>query len=617
MASDLQPAHSKDKHHSSKQSKSRQTKKVQKQVDFNPNLGGDGNADNKKKPAKKKTAHHRPKPKQLASDVNANAVPDPAPDTGITHTYIYYTQSSVHTGILPATPTTTVGFSPLPPLASFATTGTPAGATGSSPPTSIYYTSQSEPTATQTAETSQAFTPHSSKHLSVVQIVVIAVGGAVIVAIIIAIISVSRRPRKRTHPVPSLPILQDEDYIEEKGDGDEESLFGGKERTSARPGSNGILWNWTQYPHVSMSNKSTSKTDTSAQVNIAVPSSKRASAVIGEKTGYPFEGHGAKAPQNPPSSAPIQQQLQAALTKAANRVSAMSVSIYPSSPQSNFAYTDVGVALSSAYPIENAAPLNRNDSKSKRKSVMAPPEEYIVGSGKGYGASLAVPKATHGSGRTGGGRVPVKGPYAPTASMRSSTSLSRVPSASRRSVANPFESSQYALPSQSPIVKSDARRERDTQALTSALGLASPDEQPPSPQTTIYPDDSATLAGDRRRSRNLGGHSRQRSSVMMSPNMEASARLGNLMLTEFQSMQSLPSSRAVGHDNNANKGRAPVLKKRADDRPPRVPSPPPLPSLAQMALAHTNPDDYGDYRSPTYSIYGLYEAERKSRGNDY
>jgi len=44
-----------------------------------------------------------------------------------------------------------------------------------------------------------------------------------------------------------------------------------------------------------------------------------------------------------------------------------------------------------------------------------------------------------------------------------------------------------------------------------------------------------------------------------------------------------------------------------------VPSPPPIPSLAQMALAHTNPEDYADYRSPTYSIYGLYEADRKSR----
>jgi hypothetical protein len=36
--------------------------------------------------------------------------------------------------------------------------------------------------------------------------------------------------------------------------------------------------------------------------------------------------------------------------------------------------------------------------------------------------------------------------------------------------------------------------------------------------------------------------------------------------------------------------------------PPRLPSPPPIPSLEQLALVASNPD----YRSPTYSLYGLY-----------
>ncbi|KAJ8496515.1 hypothetical protein ONZ51_g1061 [Trametes cubensis] len=113
----------------------------------------------------------------------------------------------------------------------------------------------------------------------------------------------------------------------------------------------------------------------------------------------------------------------------------------------------------------------------------------------------------------------------------------------------------------------------------------------------------------------------------MSPGMEASARLGNLMLAEFTSMASLPSTRTVanapgtsagsgGAGMNGTGGSKPrVTRKnvRPDDKPPRVPSPPPLPSLAQMAMAHANPDEYADYRSPTYSIYGLYEAERKSR----
>lgn len=46
---------------------------------------------------------------------------------------------------------------------------------------------------------------------------------------------------------------------------------------------------------------------------------------------------------------------------------------------------------------------------------------------------------------------------------------------------------------------------------------------------------------------------------------------------------------------------------RSGDRPPRVPSPPPLPSLEQMALAEHDPN----YRSPTYSLYACYDAETR------
>ncbi|KAI0721097.1 hypothetical protein C8T65DRAFT_632202 [Cerioporus squamosus] len=185
------------------------------------------------------------------------------------------------------------------------------------------------------------------------------------------------------------------------------------------------------------------------------------------------------------------------------------------------------------------------------------------------------------------------------------------------------------LPPLSPALKSDARRERDTRALASALGLASPSPHDhylqASPVPTIAPDDSITLAGDRTRNNKYGTHSRAHSEAM-SPGTEASARLGNLMLAEFTSMASLPSTRTVaGVPASGSKSRVVPRKHvnanagvgthipRADDRPPRVPSPPPMPSLAQMAMAHTNPEEYDDYRSPTYSIYGLYEAERKSR----
>ena len=192
--------------------------------------------------------------------------------------------------------------------------------------------------------------------------------------------------------------------------------------------------------------------------------------------------------------------------------------------------------------------------------------------------------------------------------MRASTTLGALSSQD-----NPFDDSQYVLPPLSPALKNDATRARDTKALASALGLASP--TPLSPQTTVYPDDSITLAGERRRSRPLSQVRSRPQSQMLSPNTEASARLGNLMLANFASMTSLPSTRTVSGtaDTGAAGGRAKVTRKRTDDKPPRVPSPPPLPSLAQMALSSANPEEYGDYRSPTYSIYGLYEADRKSR----
>ncbi|KAH8107005.1 hypothetical protein BXZ70DRAFT_916005 [Cristinia sonorae] len=604
----------KDKHSKHKPDKTRYQKTKQKSVDYGPNL--QPNNSDSKKPAKKKVIHGSTKPKQLASDVGVNAVPNPAPENLVTQTYIFSTATFIHTavGVLPASPTATAGFSPLPPLASFAVTS--AVLATYTAQTSLSYPLTPQPTPTVLSPAAQASPSNSVKHMPVTEIIVIAISGAFVVFGIIATIWVCNRPRKRKHPVPSLPIFQEDTYIEEKQELDDESLFGGKERTSARPGSNGILWTWTQYPHVSMSNKSSAKSDNSVTTSTTA---RRMSSVLGGKTGYPFDGRGGTTAQHPQTQgSALQQQLQAALAKAANRVSTMSASIYPASPQSNAGYTDIGIAMTSGttdLPIPSG--LQRKDSKGgKRRSVtaLAYSDDHAPSNSRAYGASLSVPKPTLGSqSSSSGGRMPVKGPYAPTSSMRSSTSLARVPSASRRSVAN-FEATQYPLPLQSPTIKSDARRERDTQALTSALGLTSP-PPPPSPQTTIHPDDSITLAGDRRRSRSMG-HSRQRSSFM-SPTMEASARLGNLMLAELpsSSMASLPSSRAVPAANGGanNKSSRIPTRKRTDDKPPRVPSPPPLPSLAQMALAHHNPDDYVDYRSPTYSIYGLYEADRKSR----
>lgn len=551
-------------------------------------------SEDKKSPKKpKKPAPKKPLARP-ASDVDINAVPNPAPDTGLSHSL--YPSGIIYHGVLPvviptssgALPATTSGFSPLPPLSAFATS---LAATS----TITHASSTQSITATPTNVDSQ-HQAHSTppKHLPTAIIVLLTVGVASFLMGCYVIYRVWSRPRKHHWPTPSQPILQDDYMDERKIDPEEESLFGGKERTSARPNSDGQLLNWTQYPHVSLV-----KPPAALDVNASRPGSppRRKSAELSHKTSYAFTAPGASAANTS--------------NRATNRISMVSASVYPGSPMSG----NVGLAVTGSPLTADGMPvLQRSNSKptarrmstaarNARQSMVVADKLHVpstYGTSDLYGgvatpmpATPATPKLA--ATATSGGRARVKAPYAPASLLRTSANAPAVDES------NPFEEPQYVLPPISPMVKSDDCRERDTKALTSALGLASP--VPPSPQT-IYPDDSITLAGDRRRSR----------SQFMSPTTEASARLGKLMLADLQSMASLPDAAPPPPSSS----RKPALsRKRVEEKPPRVPSPPPMPSLAQMALAHNNPQDFEDYRSPTYSIYGLYEADRKSRNSGY
>jgi len=151
------------------------------------------------------------------------------------------------------------------------------------------------------------------------------------------------------------------------------------------------------------------------------------------------------------------------------------------------------------------------------------------------------------------------------------------------------------------MVKSQERRDRDTKALTSALGLSSPQPASCFSPVSIYPDDSLSM----KRASGYRSDLPSRAST--------SAALGNFMLQEFPSTATFTSFKSNNNDPFA--GGETYKKKgtydRNDNKPPRVPSPPPLPSLAQMALANSDPD----YRSPTYSIYGMYDPDRKSKAS--
>lgn len=172
--------------------------------------------------------------------------------------------------------------------------------------------------------------------------------------------------------------------------------------------------------------------------------------------------------------------------------------------------------------------------------------------------------------------------------------------------------------------KSESPADGDSKGLASALGFGSPATvYPLSPQPTLYPDDSLSVVEAKRRRRSIHkkpapsnrtsrvfGRGAEDGPTPASPTVDATAALGSLMLLDF-------GGAGESAANLASASSATLAPKktvsRSDDKPPRVPSPPPLPSLAQMALEHGNPEAYAEYRSPTYSIYGLYEADRKSR----
>ncbi|KAI1795885.1 hypothetical protein LXA43DRAFT_938319 [Ganoderma leucocontextum] len=620
----------------------------------NQNLEDNNPSNNSLRPSSTTAKHKsRPRPKQRppkVAEIDPHDVPVPAPDTGVTSVQ----PSVVRTGFLPiipsAHPPTTLT---VPPAAHTLGAGYP-----SLLPLSVLATLPSRsatPTASvtvipkDTSRTLGANQPNNAinkgpNHTQIIIAILVAVG---IVFMFLSVFVYWRwynRPRRRTCPTPSLPIFQDP-FADQDLKVDEESLFGGKDSGSsiARPPSNGI-YPWVQYtPRPSDTLAAGASKSPIPNLPSEEPLAISETKLVSERSMAPVQ---VQLPVNISNKAQPIQQMQSALTRAAHRVSAMSLSIYPTSPQSN---AGIGIAIGGASPLtgDGTPILTRKSSKDRvsakarqsfRHSLAA--TEYLDIYGEAVASPTQPPRAPAKSAlhklplAPPLGRARIQAGYTPgtaNAALRASSTVAGITTlprtaGNRTSFLAPSEEVQYLQPPLSPALKSDARRERDTRALTSALGLATPsqpahDSFMPSPVTTLHPDDSITLAGDRNRDRDRDRD--RHSEAPMSPGMEASARLGNLMLAEFtNSMVSIPSARGVVAPSASIPAKAsarPVPRKtvnagvRMDDRPPRVPSPPPLPSLAQMAMAHANPQGYEDYRSPTYSIYGLYEGERKCR----
>ncbi|KAF8643785.1 hypothetical protein AX16_008804 [Volvariella volvacea WC 439] len=485
--------------------------------------------------------------------------------------------------------------------------------------------------------------PHK---VSTVVIVLLAIGAGCIVLGLFFITRVCWRPHRRTRPLPSLPMPNDA-YGDDKLHPPDSPLFGGNERFSMRSAIVSIP-TWTPYPRPKLddqlSHAGTSTTVVHKPDVVATGSDIAVSNTIGGSNCTPscsLEGlHrdsciASQTPANSPRQAPL-AQLQGALARAATRVSMASLSLYPNSP---LPPENMGIALGgpTAFTADGHRVLDRTRSKaslhrSRSNSLIEEACEqdrmyYRNSHGLAYdGADVSSPSiatrihahpahviSTPPAIPVSGGRARIKSAYyAPGAYPRVST-LPSFPGKPRMTPETP--ETQHPLQS-----TPDTRQDRSAAAaLTYALGLHSPAEySSTSPRPTLYPDDSVSIAGSRRTAKDNCTHKRGISEVgdghlslpPLATELDTSS-LGSLMLMDYN------------HEKPPEEGPIQILSRNApsasygstkrDDKPPRVPSPPPLPSLSQMALEHANPQAYAEYRSPTYSIFGLYEHERKSK----
>ncbi|KAG1772779.1 hypothetical protein EDD22DRAFT_814956 [Suillus occidentalis] len=593
-------------------------------------------------------------------------VPNPVPDTGLpppSSDIVYFTpppitaspsvthqsqeyHATTSTGkSISATSVST--FTPLPPLLTLQST--PAADNAHAIVITSTPSRSSSIQSHNAVQSAQAQRPSPSHQISKPAIIALSVIGGVVLLGVFILIRLLRRPRRRKCPTPSLPILQDgafPDHFESKGSGS--PVFGGKERFSpslrSARGNTGI-WTWTQYhsgipkpaPTVTVSKSSSGEPVKGSGSQENLLAEKRTS--FGGQSQYPFTGQGNFGQRTQPPLQPIQN----AITRAVSRLSTVSMSLYPNSPANTTYYgaTNVGIAIESTAPLTGDGQTmtrakDRVAAGRARNSMVAPPNAKDASSLRrsqsyAYGGMDTTP-ASPGSGRSAqhGGRTRIKSTYYTPGSYPRTSAAPSAWSKDRGQQDGVHSDRTHNLQ------RSESHRGRETQALTCALGLASP--IPPSPHPTLYPDDSMSVIGEAKKVTVTGTRSQKKPVPKAMLDYERSsspdsAALGSLMMVDFAASKSTASlvnirpseaaretreAQSQGGQNSGGSGQPKTsLKKRVEDRPPRVPSPPPLPSLAQMALAHANPEAYANYHSPTYSIYGLYDGDRKSRGTSF
>ncbi|KAI0256788.1 hypothetical protein BJV78DRAFT_1166958 [Lactifluus subvellereus] len=436
----------------------------------------------------------------------------------------------------------------------------------------------------------------TSHQIPATAIILLTMGGVFFVVAILVGTKLCTQTRRRSHPTPSLPILQD--AFPTRKIGDESPLFGGNERLSSQPGNNAIPWTWTQYQSgipKPLPMASASKPGVTNQLP------KRYSRIA---PNVPHAGEEPTRQEVAANPGATNQALDGHPSKALSRLSSLSGLVHPASMHESSGQENIGIAVSSGQlegDLEYGISANREHGKraSARQSLrdLDKRRSTIYGSPEGLAYTMSPSTAPNGDQSDGSsrrGRARVKAPYGAGSYMRGLVSTR-----ADRPEGDPFGDQGCGtgdLSSGRPPVANVLI----TPDRLDALG---------SPGLSLYPDDSMSVAEER----NWIIPKTVKGKVYAEDSPEGSRDGEDRLAMNDRRLSGAVPGVVAGRLNVPS---AWVGEARIDDRPPRVPSPPVLPSLAQMAMGHTNGQEYGDYRSPTYSLYGLY-SERKSRLEGY
>ena len=506
----------------------------------------------------------------------------------------------------------TASFSALPPLLSKISTSTITEYTHAYFPSD---TSTPTPSPNPSNSGSSRAAVLKAHEMTVVIAILLAVGSALLLVGAYVSFKICTRAKRYPRPTPSLPILKDDedDFFEAK----ESPIFGGDSRMSSATGHNGAIWTWVQYPQTKPTVQaftpehktcpSTATTDPHYATQYPLPQQTQPTNLAQTNDNYVRR-----------------QSIRNATTGPHKRLS-MRHDVFYDPPNSNIV-TNNGLEETS-YIVEGPDTMKRKPKAAIRRSRQFVERNRYRNStnsfmGLAYDADVTSapgeydyikPQETPTPESKTEGRAKVKsGYFAAGTYPRMSTLPSAAYSIATATRINVGPRNSFSRDGLS-IQRSNSKRARDTQALTYALGLASPktDYGAPSPLPSPYPDEPVFEVQPEAAKRPKRRNPSDRKPVESIPDIPVIMP----MLDAGESADDL-TSMALGTSRTSFEGMdkdAGHMPERNTDKPPRVPSPPSLPSLAQMAMEHQEEilDGSARQRGPTY-IYGLYEGPDRS-----